>query len=485
MSHRPYDPSCVYESLPESLPVAFAAIAEDPMAPESTSTTNTMSVGDVFSGNLETDGDDDWVAVELSAGTTYDIRLDGSASAGGTLSDPYLRLYDSTGAEIAHDDDGGLGRDSRLVYTPDTDGTYYVSARAWNDGETGTYQISVGEHSSSLEDGTLDQLAAYLTDGYWADNGGGRHSFDTSTSNVITVDITALDDRGQFLARAAMEAWEAVADIQFEEVSDGADVIFSDNESGAFSTYSAISGTTTSSTVNVSIEWLDTYGSGYDSYTFSTYIHEIGHALGLGHSGPYNASATYPDDAVYSNDSYQLTVMSYFSQIDNTDVDASYALQLTTMAADIVAIQDLYGAPDASSATAGDTVYGVGQTIGGYMGEIFDIMTTGLDPDNRLGNGPVALTLYDHSGTDTVNLSDDTSDQSVNLNSLGIWDVYGLIGNVVIARGTVIENYVAGEGDDYVLGNAAANRVEGNDGNDTLLGGAGDDTLVGGLGADT
>jgi hypothetical protein len=36
-----------------------------------------------------------------------------------------------------------------------------------------------------------------------------------------------------------------------------------------------------------------------DSYSFQTYVHEIGHALGLGHGGPYNGSASYGLDNLY------------------------------------------------------------------------------------------------------------------------------------------------------------------------------------------
>ena len=42
-------------------------------------------------------------------------------------------------------------------------------------------------------------------------------------------------------------------------------------------------------------------------------------------------------------------------------------------------------------------------------------------------------------------------------------DVYGLRGNLVIARDTVIENYVAGAGDGIIVGNDADNVMEGSD----------------------
>ena len=91
-------------------------------------------------------------------------------------------------------------------------------------------------------------------------------------------------------------------------------------------------------------------------------------------------------------------------------------------------------------------------------------------PGPVYAGGPVALTLYDNAGNDTLDLRWDTDDQRVDLRPEAISDVLGLTGNLIIARDTVLENFVAGSGNDHVAGNDAANRLEGRAGNDTLHG---------------
>ena len=75
-------------------------------------TTGTVAVGDTATGNIGSNGDGDWFAVELVAGRTYVIDLRGSPTGDGTLSDPYLRgIHDSDGNLIPRttNDDGGQG----------------------------------------------------------------------------------------------------------------------------------------------------------------------------------------------------------------------------------------------------------------------------------------------------------------------------------------------------------------------------------------
>ena len=126
-----------------------------------------VGVGFSVEGDKEEANDRDWFRVTLEAGTTYQIDLEGSPTNQGTLRDPYLHgVYDAEGDPIWYtsDADSGVSVNSRVTFTPDTDGTYYVAAGALF-GLTGTYRLSVRERSelsvadaeaSESNDATLD-----------------------------------------------------------------------------------------------------------------------------------------------------------------------------------------------------------------------------------------------------------------------------------------------------------------------------------------
>ncbi|MEM9032192.1 MAG: M10 family metallopeptidase [Pseudomonadota bacterium] len=323
-----------------------------------------------------------------------------------------------------------------------------------------------GTISNNTQTYTLDEVATFLNTGYW---GGVQRSWDISVGDTLTYDVSALTATGQSHARNAFDAWADVTGITFVEQTGGANIDFDDEASGAYASFSYSAGHINSAYINVNKNWSGG-AAGIDTYHYQTYLHEIGHALGLGHAGPYNGSASYGTSNSYANDSWQMSLMSYFSQTENTTIPASFAYTITPMIADIVAIQDLYGSP---GTRAGNTVYGEGGNTGTY-----------LDNWMALANN-VALTIYDSGGIDRIDLSSQSHAQRIDLTPEAISDVQGLTGNLILARGTVIEDVETGSGNDHVTGNNASNLFTLGGGSDEAYGGAGFDTVNAGAGADT
>ena len=355
-----------------------------------TETQYTLSPGDVFQGTLASDTDEDWIRLSLTAETTWNITLTGVDAA-------YLALYDDSGEEII--DSFSCSDGVALVYRPIVTGTYYVSVTVWQG--VGDYEIALTENT--LPEGTHDEIADYLTDGYWSWSGGGRNAFEMGPGRTLSANTTALTAAGQQLAKLALDAWTNVTGITFEFVDDDtAHITFDDNEAGGHAVTTASNGVIEAAHVNVSSDWLLEYGTGIESYSFHTYIHEIGHALGLGHAGPYNGFGSYGLDNVFLNDSHQATVMSYFDQDQNTYIDVSGASPVTPMIADIIAIQNLYSVPD--NINTGDTIYGYQSNLDGYLGEFFKLWAgeenpfTSVDMTDDTGTPIIKPTLTDLDG---------------------------------------------------------------------------------------
>ena len=104
-----------------------------------------VAVDGTATGAIEVAHDEDWFAVDLEAGETYTIGVQGSATGGGTLSDPYLfGIYDASGSLLdgTTDDDSGTWLNSEVEFTAASSGRHFISAGAyWSD--TGTYTVSV------------------------------------------------------------------------------------------------------------------------------------------------------------------------------------------------------------------------------------------------------------------------------------------------------------------------------------------------------
>ena len=351
-----------------------------------------------------------------------------------------------------------------------------------------------------------DDIVYYLTDGYWEWAGLTRRKFDVAPGGTLTVNLSALQGDAKGFAGLALHSWSIITGINFESVEhNNADIMFSDDRPGASNRSTVADGLIIQSVVNVSTEWVE-QGEGLD--TLQTFIHEIGHALGLGHPGPYNGDRpeNFFAETISYYDSNQISVMSYIDQTENLIVRGDYAFVMTPMIADILAIHELYGAP--ASVYSGNTMYGVNANTGTFLDVLFDIWMEGQQPFGV----PLSLTLYDTDGNDSLNFTTGLENQIIDLNPGSASSIYGVENNLFIAADTIIENAYAGYGNDVIVGNDANNKLhggyggndvifgdEGNDliwgksgddwlrgdrGNDVLVGGAGNDFLVGGLGND-
>ena len=143
---------------------ANGASEADTDFPVDNTTTGRVEVGGSATGNLHRFGDQDWFRVELEAGKRYQVDLEGVPTGRGTLCCPNLIsiVYDANSINVPQDNDGGVGGNDRVVFTPTADGTYFL----WVTGSiSGTYTLSVRDVTPQNVEGATDLAGNATTTG--------------------------------------------------------------------------------------------------------------------------------------------------------------------------------------------------------------------------------------------------------------------------------------------------------------------------------
>lgn len=299
--------------------------------------------------------------------------------------------------------------------------------------------------------------------------------------------------------RRAIQAWEDLANIAFEEIPESSltedaevlmgkhshndhRIVFGQVPNWTDSGFHTSEYTTERHSSHVMVGMAaEAPDFNHENFKRGTLTRLIGNAIGLGTPLQIKTKNPSPgDSAFHDKDNRDYTLMSPHRGKNSHITRQSIESELTpgkyyeyereenrpaaAMMHDIAAVQKMYGANLKTRNT--DTVYGFNSNTDR------DFLSLNAATDKAL------FCVWDAGGNDTLDFSGFSQNQKINLYERSFSDVGGMKGNVSIAKGVTLENAVGGSGDDLLIGNHVDNRLKGGAGADTLEGGNGADTFV-------
>ena len=441
-----------------------------------------MNVGDSIIYEVNTGGDTDFVEIDLVAGVTYAIWARGTPTEAGTASDPRIYdILDSNDVSVSNgDDDGGVGYESLLYFTPTVSDTYQIDAGAYGS-VTGTIMLSVFVGGSTLTGGS--------------NVGSANSDYLVGSNNADTLDGGAGND-----------LLEGGGDADILIGGTGADVLYGGAGSDSF----VFTATDASDSI------VDFSVAENDMLDFSTLTTSFD--VNNDDVDDYVRFTEVSGSIIVSLDVDGLTGGSNFVEVATLEGNYGEVVQdlYDTGHVVLVAGGGTGGDVGNDSGSAGTIIVGGSVTYsvdsGGdtdwygvdlIAGTTYAIWARGTPTEAGTASDPRIYNIYD---SNEVSVSNGNDDGGVGYESLlyftatttGTYYIdagaYGSnTGTITLSvfvggstqTGTNGGNTLTGSADsDYLNGRGGSDTLDGGDGSDILEGGNGSDTLIGGLGAD-
>lgn len=295
----------------------------------------------------------------------------------------------------------------------------------------------------------------YSTRSHWTGNGGTTYSsaskftvgqpatvYFTFLQNANTLTekdadgFAPLSDVQKQAAISAMGQWSSVANLTFVQTDDvaKANIRFGTNKQTGSAGY-AYTPVSSGSPVLIANNEASNTNPTPGSFGYETFLHEIGHSLGLKHPGNYSAWGTGSEGPYLpsAQDNTAYSVMSY----NNNSALGSGAT--TPSMYDIAAVQYYYGAN--MGAAPGNDTYTMSKSF---------------------------QTIWDPNGINTLSAAGQTATVVIDMRETGFSNITGTL-STALAIGTKISNAIGGAGNDTIAQNGLNNRIDGGAGSDTVI----------------
>ena len=172
-----------------------------------------IQVGQSAAGNLDYEDDIDFFSFTARAGQLYEIDV-----ALGTLDDSYVALLDADGWTVVENDDYGDTRASRITWSAQRTGDYFIEVgAAWgSDTRLGDYTLTLAlsdiqdDHANGIDDATPIQVGQSASGNLDYEDDIDFFSFTAQAGQLYEIDVVLGTLQDSYVALLDADGWTVV-----------------------------------------------------------------------------------------------------------------------------------------------------------------------------------------------------------------------------------------------------------------------------------